>query len=111
MNYSPELRLVLEVLRRAILDSIRGVAHDKRDAQGWLRSKATHPFSALWCLEMLNLDRDRILAIAFSDTLIGQYEAEGMLYIGRKRNYDEDYRSIVDELSNDVTYSALRYVG
>ena len=68
-TFSPELALVFEVIRRAVVDAVQGqIAHPRsdmhrygREAAAWLRSPATHSFSFLWCCEQLDIEPTAIL--------------------------------------------------
>lgn len=76
---SPEKDLLIGVLERAVRD-LMGDSRDlpskdrlkvRRDAQRWISSNRTKPFSFLWCADALELDplaiRKRIRGFKFNE--------------------------------------------
>lgn len=90
-TYSAELRLVLEVLRRAMLDSFLPNSLG-RDANCWLHAYYEKPkiMSCQWVCEQLDLDRAQILKA------LRKIKDAGLKDVSRKPRYDEDLKYIMD---------------
>lgn len=60
----PELKLVWAVLEDAIrcvkAPPQKAVGRHQCEAEMWFRDRSTHPYSFVWCCEMLNLDPSEI---------------------------------------------------
>lgn len=53
---SPEQRLIIALIDRAIKDSHCSAAHIRIDAIRWLRSREIYPYSFRWCANELGYD-------------------------------------------------------
>lgn len=74
-KFTPEMSLVLEVVRRAVWDAVGAdtIIHHRdvrltpyrRQAEAWLlaRSDGAHtPFTCAWCCEVLGISQKRLIA-------------------------------------------------
>lgn len=102
-TYSAELRLVYEVLRRAIWDALKitddnpkmyitEAQHMAHKAVAWIGAKDMHPFSCRWCCEHLGITQNKVLKV------LRDLKGENVkIMTSRKRHYDVDLRSVLDD--------------
>lgn len=108
--FTPELSLVLEVLRRAVWDALAGY-HDTtsaygpgyrgqynvfaRQAEAWLTSRETEPWSCIWCCEMLGVSQQKVIDHIKELKSLGEKRGPG-----RKADYGIALQQVMDD---DIT--------
>ena len=104
-KFTPEMSLILEVIRRAVWDAVGAdsIIHHRdvrsipyrRHAEAWIlaRSEGAHtPFTCAWCCEVLGISQKRLIAH------MRQLQREGVVQKpGKKCQYGYALQRVIED--------------